>query len=190
MAIVDDEDFIGYLRGANITDVYDLVPGCLEAAHQSFYNLCGRSFEVAGDTATARTYRPTGEQVLRIHDCTTVTAVTTNGTAVTTYLTEPNGPTWAGETRPIEQLRLWGGWWQYSTEGAYSISVTAKWGWAAAPAAAKEAIKVLGKDILSNRDIRFGIVNIEDVLAVARRNPFVLSVANQYSRLEVIGIAG
>lgn len=190
--IVEVTDMLTYLRDEQIVDTA-YVTSALNAAHSLFYDLCQRTFEVASVTATARSYVPSGTDVLRIHDCTSVTSITNNGSAVTTYQLEPVGPTWAGETRPYEQVRLFGTCWLASTYSTQAnVVVTAKWGWAAAPAPAVEAVKVLCKDIATNRDVRAGFLSFGDAgVAAARRNPFVLGVVDRYGRgVETIGIAG
>lgn len=192
MSIVTAEDMKTYLRSDQYPDEA-FVTGALIAAHSTFYNMCGRTFEIADTVATPRSYVPSWTDILRIHDCASVTSILSGGTAVTGYQLEPVGPTWAGETRPYEQVRLFATWWLGNNWrlAEASIVVTAKWGWPATPAPAVEAVKVLCKDIVGNRDIRSGFVSFGDAgIAAARRNPFILGVAEQYGRYEAtVGIA-
>lgn len=193
MSIVTLADMKSYLRGEQFPDEA-IISACLSTAHSTFYNMCGRSFELDTPAASPRSYTPTWTDVLRIHDCTSVTSITTGGNAVTsTYQLEPVGAiNWAGEVRPYEQIRLLGNWWFPSTFITQAnVVVTAKWGWAATPAPAVEAVKMLCKDIVGNRDVRAGFVSFGDAgIAAARRNPFVVSVVEQYGRAEAtVGIA-
>lgn len=188
--IVTTDEMWTYLRAEQAVD-QPFVSGALASAHSIFYDLCAREFELADTVATARSYVPSGSDVLRIHDCTEITTIIANGSAVTSYQKEPVGPTWAGEVRPYEQVRLLGTYWVASAFIAQAtVVVTAKWGWPAPPAPAIDAVKVLCKDIVTNRDVRAGFVSFGDAgVAAARRNPFVLSVVERYGRLEAVGIA-
>lgn len=190
--IVSTDEIWSYLRADQVGD-QTFVVGALASAHSIFYDMCAREFELADTVASARSYVPSGSDVLRIHDCAEITTITANGTAVTGYQKEPVGPTWAGEQRPYEQVRLLGScWFAPSYIAQATIVVTAKWGWAATPPPAVDAVKVLCKDIVTNRDVRAGFVSFGDAgVAAARRNPFILSVVERYGRLEATaGIAG
>lgn len=171
------------------------IEAALNAAEQQLDIACQRRFQVAAAPATARLYAPQTSTVLRIHDATTITAVVNNGTTVSSgdYQLEPvNGLTWAGESVPYQQIRLLGtGQWDFGNwDGKATISVTATWGWAAIPAPIVEACKVLAKDILGNRDVRFGLVAVTEAAGIsARTNPIVRSAVDQYRRVEAMGIA-
>lgn len=192
MSIVSISEARDYMRAEQFIDEA-LLTNALNTAHAVFYDMCQRSFEVAG-AATARLYVPSGSNVLRIHDCTSVTAVTASGSAVSagTYQKEPTTVSWSGETRPYEQLRRLGYYWWDVTgyPGETTISVTATWGWAATPPAAIEAVKALCKDIATNRDVRAGFLSFGDAgVAAARNNRFVADTASRYGRVERFGIA-
>lgn len=118
----------------------------LLAAEQRVNEHCQRTFSVAGG-ASARLYAPTGEAVLRIHDATTVTAITVNGAALTTaqYQLEPTTVALDGVTRPYDRIRLLSSLWYVYVEGQATISVTGTWGWTATPVAVKEAVKLIGR---------------------------------------------
>lgn len=190
MSIVTIDEMRTYLRAEQVDDE-DWLQSSLDAAHQALYNMCGRPFEVADTVATARLYVPSCSAVLRIHDCTEITAVTESGTAVTSYQAEPVSPRLSGETRPYDQIRRLGSWWTTTGyAGEATVSVTAKWGWAATPPAAIEAVKVVCKDLATNRDVRAGFVSFAEGVAVARRNPWVMSFVADYGRMEAtMGIA-
>jgi len=170
----------------------------IEAACDSAENFmdqaCARRFVVA-TSATARVFMPLSGGLLRIHDCTTVTLVVNDGTTLTAadYQLEPlNGLTWAGESRPYDQIRLTSGTtWDRDSYGEATISVTATWGWVAIPARVKQAALIVAKEIIANRDeVKFGLVGFSDVGGVSpRSNPIVTETINHYRRVEAIGIA-
>lgn len=186
--------FKDYARVETATADDTEIEAAINAAEQQLDIACQRRFVVA-TTATARVYAPQTLTLLRIHDTTTVTAVVNNGVTVaaTDYQLEPvNGLTWAGEPVPYTQIRLLGtGEWDFGDfDGKASISVTGTWGWAAIPAPIVEACKVLAKDILGNRDVRFGLVAVTEAAGIsARTNPIVRTAIDQYRRQEAFGIA-
>lgn len=186
--------FKDYARVETATADDTEIEAAINAAEQQLDIACQRRFVVASG-ATARLYAPQTLTLLRIHDTTTVTAVVNNGVTVAAanYQLEPvNGLTWAGETVPYTQVRLLGtGEWDFGDfDGKASISVTGTWGWAAIPAPIVEACKVLAKDILGNRDVRFGLVAVTEAAGIsARTNPIVRTAVEQYKRQEAFGIA-
>lgn len=164
----------------------------LDGAHVSVYDYCGRQFETAG-AATARRFVPTGTAVLRIHDCTSISSVVVNGAALaaSAYQAEPvDNLDRLGRTRPFEQLRLLSDVWINSAQdGEATVTVTATWGWAAAPASAVEAIKILAKDILHQRDNRSGVAGFAEFGAVrVRENPYVAMLLDPLRRADSWGI--
>lgn len=191
MSIVTIDEMRTYLRAEQVDDE-DWLQECLDSAHRTLFNLCGRSFEEAGVSATARLYVPSGTSVLRIHDCISITAVTISGVAVTSYQKEPIGPTWSGETRPYEQIRLLNSYWWCDGTREATVSVTARWDWASTPHGAKNAVKVVCKDLAMDRDLKAGYASFADAgVAAARRSPSTMSFVADYGRLEATaGIAG
>jgi hypothetical protein len=178
--------------GASTVPTDAVIQAAIDAAELNINSYASRKFVVAG-SATARTYAPDDACVLRIHDCTTVTAVTNDGAAVTAgtsgYQAEPFTVTWAGEQFPYDQLRLLAGYW-VRDRGRATVSVTATWGWAALPTAYTEASKILAADILDQKDIRNGVVGFTEYAAVrVRTNPVVRSLLTPYRRVEAFGIA-
>ncbi|NDC95361.1 hypothetical protein EBZ38_12490, partial [bacterium] len=126
-----------------------VIQAALDAAHYSAYNYIGRSLEPAG-AASARSFVPLSWRILNIDDCTSITSVVNNGTTVAAsdYQAEPVGNrSDSMATVPFTRLRMLTGAW-YCWNGQASVTVTATWGWASAPAAAVEAVKILAKDIL------------------------------------------
>ena len=119
----------------------------LAAAKRAVYGYTQRTYDLAGESATARTYVPTGSDILRIHDCVAVTGITVDGATVasTSYQVEPTTVDWSGLSRPYEQVRYLLGYWYGATPGKAAVSVTARWGWTAVPDEVPEAVKQLGR---------------------------------------------
>lgn len=195
MSYVPLEDFKLYVRSEiGAAEDADLQQA-LDAADLMINKMCARVFTVAG-TAAARTFvpDPLDGGILRIPDATTVTAITENGTALTVgthYLLEPvNTTQWSGEVWPYEQIRRQntGYWYTYNNTG--TVAVTATWGWPAVPEAVKLAAKILAKDLLSYRDVKFGLVGVSDFGGVkARQASLVGEILAPYRRVEGYGIA-
>lgn len=192
MAIVTLPDFKSYARNELGTADDVTILAALDAAHEMAYDYLGRSLELAG-SASVRQFVPQSLTVLRIDDCTTVTSVVNNTTtlAASDYQTEPVGNRAAsGAYRPITMLRLINGGSWYMDAGEATVAVTATWGWSAAPAAGIEAVKVLAKDILHQRDNRSGVAGFGEFGAVrVRQNPYVTMLLDPLRRVESIGIA-
>lgn len=185
-------DQVGRYVGSELAGAdADLLSAALLAAERAVNHHCQRRFVVAG-TAVARLYVPDRADVLRIHDCTTVTAVTSDGSTVAAgdrQLEPVNALSWSGDARPYEQIRLLAGSWVCNS-GEATVSVTATWGWAAIPAEVTEATKILVKDIVAARDTRFGIAGFTDFAGVrVRENPQVAELLRDLRRVESWGIA-
>jgi len=185
--------FKDYARNELGTADDTAIQAALDAAHYAAYEYCGRSLEPAG-ASSARTFVPIAYDLLRINDCTSVTTVVNNGSTVvsTDYQTEPIGGRGSSQAaRPITQLRLINGGAWYIDGGKATVSVTAAWGFAAAmPAAGIEAIKVLAKDILHQRDNRSGVAGFGEFGSVrVRQNPYVAMLLDPLRRVEAFGIA-
>lgn len=165
--------------------------GALAAAERAVSEYCARSFAVAGASATARLYAPSGTSVLRIHDCTEVTSIAVSGSTLTstTYQLEPYSVSWSGLTEPYQQARRLNDLWWILTEGEATITVTAKWGWAAVPGEVVEATKIIGKDILQQRHTVGNIAAVGDFGGSVRLNTYVRQLLNPLRRAEAFGIA-
>lgn len=177
-----------FCRNMKAVDDYEFLTQAAEFGERFIATRTARIFAVAGATATERTYWTPRGNVLRFHDCTEVTAIGT--LATTAYVLEPlNALSWDGEARPYEQATLVSGCWPYSTQG--TLTVTAKWGWAAIPERVKHAALIVAKEVVQNRDdVKLGIVDLGDIGAgVARTNSHVRGVINDYRRVEAFGIA-
>ena len=188
------EEVKAYARDETSTLNYEFIEQALNAAEAEINNGCARRFVVAGATATARVYAPESHELVRIHDCTEITSVVSSGSTVSasSYQLEPlNGLTAAGLAVPYDRIRLLSGSWDTgsSNRREATITVTAKWGWAAIPAQIKQACLVLAKDVLSNRDVRFGLVAVTDAAGIsARTNSVVRAAIEQHARVEAWGI--
>lgn len=190
MAIVTLADLKSYARNELGTADDTAIQAALDAAHWSAYDYCGRQFEVAG-AASARTFVPMSWQIVEIDDCTTISSVVNNGTTVaaSTYQAEPVGNrSDSSQTVPFTMLRSLSGAW-YCWNGQASVTVTATWGWAAAPPAAIEAVKILARDILHQRDNRSGVAGFSEFGAVrVRQNPYVAMLLDPLRRTSTFGI--
>lgn len=168
------------------------IQAALDAAHYSAYQYIGRSLEPAS-TASARSFVPVAYDVLRIDDCTSITSVVNNGVTISTadYQTEPVGNRdFSGAYHPIEQLRLTSGGSWYIDAGKATVTVTATWGWASAPAAGVQAIQILASDILHQRNNRSGVAGFGEFGAVrVRQNPYVAMLLDPLRRVTSFGIA-
>jgi len=165
----------------------------LLAAETAAREYCQRDFTVvaAAATATTRLYVPNGSKVLRIHDARAVTAITVDGVAVssTDYQLEPVGYSWSGRYRPYEQIVRLTGTWAGDTPGEASVAVTGRFGWSAVPAEVVEAVKILGKDILQQRQTVGNLAAAGDFGGRVSMNTYVRTLLGPLRRVEAFGIA-
>ncbi len=188
---VTQAEFDAYVSDERGAATAPLRAGALLAAERAVSEFCARSFAVAGASATARPYAPSGTPVLRIHDCTEVTSIVEDGAtlASTAYQLEPYAVSWSGASEPYRQVRRIDNDWVISTPGEASITVTAKWGWAAVPAEVAEATKIIGKDILQQRHTVGNIAAVGDFGGSVRLNTYVRQLLGPLRRAEAFGIA-
>lgn len=188
-AIVELATFQTYARD----DLAGADTGVLQTALTSAINAvnshCNRLFTVAG-AATTRVYVPVWGDVLDIHDCTTVTAVSNDGVAITSanYQLEPlNGINDAGVAVPYDRIVLTlGDRWVFDGKRA-TVSVTATWGWASIPTEVTEAVLMLAKDIAYNREQKGDVAGFGEFGAVRLRgNPLVQSLLTDYVKHSVL----
>jgi hypothetical protein len=171
-----------------------LVQAAIDAAEAAINDHCARYFAVAhASTATARLYTPDAGSVLRIHDCVAVTAITDDGTTLTStqYQLEPvNNLAASGLAVPYDQIRRLDGYTWSRDYGRATVSVTARWGWSALPAQYTEATKILVGDIINQASIKNGVVGFGEFGAVrVRENPMVTALLSSLVRVEAWGIA-
>jgi hypothetical protein len=170
-----------------------LYSSALNAAISEIRSGTQRHIHIAGATATARVFVPTSRTHLRIDDAVSITSVVNKGVTLTGYQTFPlNGLSPMGEYNPIEQIDLVNGdLFEYGDDNPLeaTVTVTARWGWTAIPEAIRFAILILAKDILSNRDVRFGLVAVTEAAGIGvRTNTQVRTAVNAYRRPEAWGI--
>jgi hypothetical protein len=171
-----------------------LITEAINAAEMAIDNALMRRMQIAGATASPRVYRPSpGARVLFIDDATEITSISESGTTLTVNtdcLAEPlNGLSGAGEPWPFTQLRrLSGGW--YTNDALATITVTAKWGWPAIPPQVVESCKIIASDMLGNRFMRQGLVDVTDAGGVgSRENRTVRDMVAKYRSVRTWGLA-
>lgn len=194
-SLVTTEEFQAYIRDEQGVLEYADANDCVEVAEQMLEDICGRKWVAASEATSTRVYAPRSwSDIIRIHDCTTITAVTNDGTTVapSAYQLEPlNGLDWSGETRPYETIRYIGNFWAFDNYRA-TVAVTATWGWPAIPDQIKRATLILAKDIAVHRDVNFGTIGSTDTGPVrARQAPLIRDLTRRYRREEAkVGIGG
>lgn len=174
------EDQKAYCRNEIPTDDHPFIDEAIDAAVSALGSGCNRSFALASDTPSARVFRPNyGRRVLFIDDCVAVASVTENGSVLAgaDYAVEPlNGLDASGSTVPYVSLRRFGTSW-YVDENKATVSVSARWGWAAIPPLIVTAAKVLAKDVLLNRDVSLGLVAVTEAAGIAARENLTVRMA-------------
>jgi len=195
---ISDEDFKLWVR----TEISGDNPLNVEAAQAALSYVgieAGRNLTVvtSATAATALHLRPRTSctDVLWIQDAASITSVVENGVTLvdgTDYIAEPYGnkDEATGEWKPFDRLYRLDSWW-YADGRRRTVVVTAKWGWSTVHPLAREAVKVLGKDWLQQRDLRGGVVATgpEGFSIGARMNPMVLGAIKAISGPLSIGIA-
>ncbi len=186
---VSVETLKAYIRNEIPTDDDSFIEAAINAAEMIIDNACARKFVIADPAiSTARSYIPSGGNLLLIDDCVAIVSVTDNSaplTAATDYQAEPlNNLSDAGETVPYYILRRlgyyynrWYNW--YGVPGAATVTVTARWGWQAIPSMIQESCKIIAKDVLMQRnsDIGFGLVAVTDAGGVGTRENWIVRKA-------------
>jgi hypothetical protein len=191
LTTADAEDFLRSTIVADTTEIeaFATVATAAIDAH------CQRTFTVP-TTATARTFVPSSSDLLKVHDIanTTGLVITNDGSTVAAadYQLEvaPGvpGPIGVdGRTWPYAYVRLLSSSWGCTSEA--TVSITARWGWAATPAEVELACKMLVKDYANSRDTRFGFVQMGDFSRAIAENGVVASLLAPLRRVEAFGIA-
>lgn len=187
-------DVLEFCRNELPTADTVLATSALAAAVSEIRSGTQRNLVLASGPATARVFAPTGDTYCRIHDAVSITSVTNKGATLTGFQTSPlNGLSQSGEYRPIEQIDLVNGdLFDFGENNANeaTCTVTAVWGWSTIPEPIRFATLILAKDILSNRDVRFGLVAVTDAAGIgARTNAEVRAAIHAHRRVEAWGIA-
>jgi hypothetical protein len=175
-----------------------LVEAAINAAELAIDNATGRKMIVVTSGApglTTRVYRPAscGSDVLWLDDFTELSALTENGSPLTSgtdFVLEPlNNLSTAGETVPYDRAIRYGRSWYVDPPKA-TVSVTARFGWAAIPYEVIESCKIIAADMLSNRDMRNGLVAITEAGGVgSRENLTVRNMIAKYRSSRSWGVA-
>jgi hypothetical protein len=172
----------------------------LLAACRDIDNWCQRTFTVP-TSATPRLFTPQfGSSLLRVDDIanTTNLVVVDDGAtlAAASYQLEVspgqvNQATRTGESWPYGWIRLLDhDWWTHDAHRA-TVSVTARWGWPATPDAVKLAARILTRDYLMARDVRFGIAQFgaDGFTRRVGENATVAALLAPYRAVEAWGFA-
>lgn len=185
------EEIKAFTRNELPTVDDDFIAEAITAAVDTFSDETQRQVVEAGPTATTRLFVPSDPYLLRIHDCVAVTSVLNDGVALSVYQLEPvNGINRTGQHRPFDRIRLTNGTVWYHDAGRATVAVTARWGWATIPPRAVEAVKLITKDIIENRDVKLGVIAVSEAGAVsARMNSVVRKTIDAYRAVESWGIA-
>jgi hypothetical protein len=198
MAYCTPQELVDYLRSTVTADETEFDAARL-AAEATIDAYCGRTFTVP-TTATARTFVVTDPYVVIVPDIANITnlAIVDNGSSLTAaqYQLEiasgnvgPIGVT--GRTWPYTRIRRMSGTWYIDTYGNDTLSITARWGWAAVPPEVALATKLLARDYLMARDTAFGIVQVGDFSRRIAANGVVETLLSPLRRAEAAwGIAG
>lgn len=199
MAYVSDQELTDYLRSTIVADEVDIAAAKL-AAESTINDYCGRIFTVP-TTATIRTFVVDDPYIVVVPDIANVTnlVIVDNGTtlAASDYQMEiasgkvgPIGV--SGRTWPYTQIRRMSGMWYIDGYGNDTLSVTARWGWAAIPAEVSLATKLLAKDYLLARDAApFGVMQVGDFSRRVAANGIVTTLLDPLRRADAaMGIAG
>lgn len=187
------EDIKEYTRNEKPTEDDAAYGQALAAAMQTLKDACQRDFTVATGVPSARTFVPdVYSTILHIGDCVSVSSVVENGTtlAASLYQLEPvTSVSPAGITTPKHSIRRLDSVW-FTNNGRGTVVVTADWGFTALPPRILEACTILTKDIIENRDVKFGLVDISEAGGIAARmNPVVRSTITAYRGVKSWGIA-
>ena len=195
---VEQSQMTDYLRSTIIVDEVEIDAAIL-AAESTVDSYCGRTF-VVPTTASARTFVVDDYYVVNVPDIANATdlVIVDAGTTITaadfqleiapnkTSLIGQSGRTW-----PYTRIRRLSGTWSISSIGDDTLSITARWGWAAIPPEVPLATKLLARDFLLARDTAFGIVQVGDFSRRVAANGVVETLLSPLRRADAaIGIAG
>jgi hypothetical protein len=187
-----------YLRSTIVADEVDIAAATL-AAESTVDAYCGRTFTVP-TTATARTFVVTDPYVVNVPDIANVTnlVIVDNGVTISASYFQMEiapgvtGPISAsGRTWPYTSIRRLSGTWFQDSYGNDSLSITARWGWAAIPPEVSLATRLLTRDYLLARDSApFGVMQVGDFSRRVAANGIVETLLAPLRRAEVaMGIA-
>ena len=191
MAYVTQSDMTEYLRSTVVADDADIEAAIL-AAEATINEYCRRTFAVP-TTATTRTFVPDDYCVQTVPDIANVTDLVIVDNTVTVTAAEYQmevspGVTsqvgYTGRTWPYTCIRRLTGSWHIDYNGNDTLSITARWGWAAVPPEVSLATKLLARDFLLARDTSFGIVQMGDFSRRIAGNSVVETLLDSLRRPE------
>ena len=165
----------------NIDD--DNLDIALEAASRQVDRICGRRF-YADSVATARTYTPSNDLLHVFTEdfhSTTGLVVVSNGTTLT--LDTDFELVLNSVDRPYTGLRAIN--WLYKDSQRKTVSVTAKWGWAAVPADIKLATLILAARLFKRKDSIQGALGFGDLgaMRLSANDPDVTTLLAGYRKV-------
>jgi hypothetical protein len=165
-------------RAKGIVDFFDddLADAAISAASRAIDDMCGRRF-YADTSVSARLYVPPRNmaEVLNVDDFWTTSGlvVSDNGTTRTVgtdIQLEPQGVIGAQSGYPYTGFRPMASFWSPALyQGQYTVTVTAKWGWAAVPTDVKNACRRLAQMRYEARNAPFGVAGFGDMGAMRFR---------------------
>lgn len=165
----------------------DLLVSALLAAETSIDAWCRRTF-VVPTVATTRTYLPWGQDCVVDDIATTSGLIVVDDTATLNnndlVLDPPNGIGPDGRDGwPYWRIRYADGSWWTIDANRRTVTVTAKFGWAAVPTAVREATLVLASDLFHAKDTRLGVAGFGEFGIIRiRENGLLQSLLANYVR--------
>lgn len=175
------KDYLG-MSVADTTDD-DQITDALSSVSREIEKFCHRQFNLAS-SATARVFYPLAHYLAKVDDFTAVTSITTDedddGVYETTwdttdYQLEPLNGVVDGESGwPYSYVRAVASrCFPYTCEMSRApLQVTATWGWAAVPAAVKQACLILASETFRLKGAPFGVASFDQFGPVrVRDNP-------------------
>jgi hypothetical protein len=173
----------------------DQLTAALTAASRGVEKFCNRQFNTVA-APTARKFRPASHSRCIVDDFQTITTLKTDDSDSGTP-----GVTWTAtdyELTPLNGIVDGeSGWpyWRIEAVGSRcfprfrraTVEVTALWGWAAPPAAVKEATLIAAEEIFKLRQTPFGVGGYGDFgIMRVRDNPFTARMLAPYQRNPVL----
>jgi hypothetical protein len=174
------------------------IKSALEAASRAVDGICDRRFYTT-TSDESRFYTPTSASLVMTDDISTLTTLQTDdggdGTFENTwtvnvdYVAEPLNAVVDG--RPWTRLvRHPAGSFSFPTAYPRTVKIVGKFGWAAAPAAVKQATTIIASQLLTRaRMAPFGVVAVgidqASAMRLARVDPQVAALLQPYTRISV-----
>lgn len=198
MAVITTNDLTQWVLrdGADLIDATNIAV-TVAAVNAAVIDFTGRSFDT-DTTATGRRFRPLNGSTALVDDFHTKdglvvkTDTTGNGTFDTTWATndyelEPLNGQAHGQDWPYTKIHAVRTRW-FPHHPRASVEVTAKWGWAAVPAAVKQGALIFAGAVYKRRDSPLGVVSAWDQAGNAMRishktDPHVAMMLQPYVRV-------